>query len=232
MTARGSLMQLSGDQLGRVCRRQVSAVSSYDPWHDLPWWRRFGPEPVDIAEYDGERVIAHSRHHWCVPLVNMGKMSAEMLAVGAVSIAMAWLPFNALWLQVTMVLCTVGHQCVMSRHILRWLADVVIVTNWRLIRTGGILSSGVKSYRWETVNNFERKATMLARMFGCWSLRIVQNGGLHNQGADDEYLPRVPRRIARLIEAQANRPGQSRERVVIVTDPGSMYAAAQTYRDR
>lgn len=233
MTAKGSLMRLSGAQLDRVCRRQLSPVSAYDPWQAQPWWRRLGPEPVDIAEYDGERVIAHSRHHWCVPLINMGKMSAEMLAVGVLSVLMAWLPFSTLWLQVMMVLCTVGHQCVMSRHLLRWRADLVIVTNWRLIRTGGILSSGVKSYRWETVNNFERKAAFLARLFSCWNLRIVQGGGLHNQGADDEYVTRVPRKIARLVEALANRPAvPAQERIVIVTDPGAMPAATQEHRFR
>lgn len=181
-------------------------TSIEDLWAGQPWWRKVGPEPVDIHEYAGERVIDHSRHHWCVPLVNMVKMSAEMLVVGALSVGMAVLPFSVLWLQVTMVLCSVGHQCWMSRHILRWRADLIIVTNWRLISTGGILSTGVHSYRWDTVGNCFRDGSPLGKLFGSWNVRIVQNGGVHDTGAAAEYFPRVPRRIARMIESRASRP--------------------------
>jgi len=223
MTATSGLMTLRDAQLERVCRRVSSPlIPVTDTWGDQWWWRRFGTEPVDIHEYAGERVIDHSRHHWCVPLIGMLEMSAAMVAMGVVSFLMGFVPLTTWGLQLAMWVCVMGHNAWMARHLIRWRADVVIVTNWRLIRTGGILSSGVKSYRFDTVGNCFRYSSVWGRLFGFCDLRIIQNGGPHNQGADAEYFPRLPRSIARVIESRATRPAAPAQ-----SDSASMYQAVR-----
>ena len=169
----------------------------------------FGPDPVNIYACDGEQVIYHSRYHWCNPAINMLEMSVIMISVAVLSVLIDLLPFNMLWLQAIMWIGTIGHNCWMSRHLLRWRVDLIIMTNWRLIRTGGLLSIGRKSYRLDTIGNCQRLTSFWGRIFGFCTIRIVQNGGLHNVGASDEYLVRVPHRIADVIEHYANRPPTS-----------------------
>jgi hypothetical protein len=207
------LMTLPDAQLAVVCRRITSPLMPLDDsWWGQPWWHRLEPEPVDIFEYAGERVIDHSRHHWHVPLRSTVKMSAEMMVVGVLSLLMDLLPMSLWGLQAMMWCCAIGHSGWMSRHLLRWRADIIIVTNWRMIRTGGILSSRAQSYRWDTVGNCFRNSSALGRIFGFCELRIIQSGGPHNVGADAEYCPDVPIRIARLIESRAVQPSYVYER--------------------
>lgn len=141
-----------------------------------------------------------------MPAISTFEMSGVMLAVATLSVLIDLLPLNMLWFQLFMWTLTLGHNCWMSRHLLRWRADIIIVTNWRLIRTGGILTTGIKSYRFDTVGNCYRIHSFWGRVFGFCTVRVVQNGGIHNQGATDEYLIRVPTRIAEVIEFYANRP--------------------------
>lgn len=215
MNAGAGLMTLPDAQLNMVCRRITSPLMPLDDsWWGQPWWYRLGrPEPVDIMDYAGERVIDHSRHHWCVPLVSMSKMSAEMAAIGVLSLLMDLLPLSLGWFQAVMWCCAIGHNGWMSRHLLRWRADLIIVTNWRLIRTGGILSSRARSYRWDTVGNCFKDSSAWGRILGFCDLRLIQNGGPHNVGADAEYCLKIPRYIARLIESRAVRPPLSFEYV-------------------
>lgn len=207
MPAGKGLMSLRQDQLDQVCRRLVSPHTALiDHYRPQSWWQRLGTEPVDIHEYAGEYVIDHSRHHWLTPLVNMAEMSTVTLVAGAFSLLMSALPWDLFGLQFIMWMCTIAHNAWMARHLLRWRADLIILTNWRLIRTGGILSSGVKNYRLDTIGNFNHISSVWAKILGFRDLRVIQSGGTHNQGADDEYCSRVPVKMARTIESWAIRP--------------------------
>lgn len=207
MDASKSLATTRNSRLAASCRYLRSpAIPHDDDVSGQRGFRLFGPEPVNIYSYAGERVVYHSHHHWCVPLIDTLEMTTVMAVVAVFSVLIDLLPFDLWWLQAIMWVATLGHTAWMSRHLLRWRVGLIIVTNWRLIRTGGLFSTGVKSYRFDTVGNCYRLTSFLGRIFGFCTVRIVQNGGLHNQGADDEYLARVPRRTAEIIEFYVNKP--------------------------
>lgn len=202
MAVSGSLVTLRGAELARLCRTSIRPVVQTDGW----WRELWHPEPVVIHAQHGERVLIASRHHWIVPLKNLATMSVEMIVMTIVSLVVSALPISSAWFQTVLWICALGHTTWMSRHLLTWRADVMIVTNWRFIRTGGIVTTGFKTYKFASVGNFYRSNSLVGRILGYSNVRIVQNGGPHNIGADDEYCPYVPRTVARVLDHCSSQP--------------------------
>jgi hypothetical protein len=162
------------------------------------------PEPVELGPT--ERVIISDRVHWYAPIREIGarhlSMSALMMFMAAVSMMLDFLPIP--WeLQALLWVVAIGHSAWTFRPFAYWWYDLYIVTNKRLIRTGGLIATGMRDYRFNTVNNFYKKTPVLGKILGFHNLRIVQNGGVHDEGAKHEYCQYVTRAVTRAVIAQS-----------------------------
>ena len=119
-----------------------------------------------------ERCIVTTRRHWLVPLIAMTRGGGMMVAVGALTfVAPSWFLVQlALWL------AGVAHTGWVSLCVLHWRAEQITVTDRRIIRVSGLLTTVVEAVPVAEITDSVLRRSFLAHVFGYGTVRIETAG--------------------------------------------------------
>lgn len=183
MNASGALATVRGAQL-------LDPAAADGWWSGT--WRYLGPRAPGIVA--GERFLLATNLHWCVQLQaqRFKHMLVTMPLMFATSIGTSLLPIG-LWWQAGVWVSMFGHEAArVVYHVLRWRADLYVVTNRRVIRTSGLV------FRKKTSYLFDRFTHVSVMHQHWWELPLrfgtvrIESGGQHDDGASGEFLRFVP----------------------------------------
>ena len=121
-----------------VPRRTQPALPSRRPPVHRTWLRGlFVPAPVHSYLAPGEQCIVATRRHWLVPLWRLARGGGMMTALGALTFLLP----GFLLVQLALLLGAIAHSAWIGWCILGWRTDQIGVTDSRLIRVSGILTT-------------------------------------------------------------------------------------------
>jgi hypothetical protein len=152
-------------------------------------------------EYLGstEEILKRSKLHWIVPVRAVLQSMAAMPLAMLLAFVLGWLFLGVLLLQIILWLPTIAHQCYMAYLILQWNADVVVLTDQRLIRTRGVFTTSVDAANLDMITSSSYYSNFFGKIFNYGTLRVVTAGD--NPSLEQiDFLP-TPAVFYRIISA-------------------------------
>lgn len=164
-----------------------------------------------VALSPGERVLLSTRRHWLIPCRGLLRMSAMMPVIFGVSVVLDVVAAGLWWLQMVLWVGTAVHCTRVGCRVLSWRADLLVITNNRMMQVVGVLKRSVSEHRLPHITDSEVRHSVLGRIMGYGTLRI-ESGGRHDDGAKRELLTHVPHadRIFALIHENTVHTGFQR----------------------
>ena len=162
-------------------------------------WLRETYTPADPGTYlgAGERVRIRTRRHWIVPLRGIAAAAAMMPA----AILLGFVAPSVWWIQVGLALSAVAHQGYLFYRFLTWRTDQLIVTDQRVIRSSGVVTTRVDAVNLDQVTDSTYHRSLFGHVFNYGTVRVGSAG-----------------------------QNQSLERIAFVPSPGEIYRATLTSR--
>jgi len=168
-----------------VPRRTPPPLPSRRPPVHRAWLRDlFVPAPVHSYIAPGEQCIVATRRHWLVPLLRLARGGGMMIVVGALT----FLVPGFLLAQLALLLGAVAHSAWIGWCVLSWRTEQIAVTDTRLIRVSGILTTTVDAVPLAEITDLSLRCTIPGRVLGYVRLRIETAG--QNRPLDRlDFLP-------------------------------------------
>jgi len=162
-------------------------------------WLRETYTPADARTYlgTGERVRIRTHQHWLVPLRSV----LQSMAMVPVAILLGFVTPSVWWLQIGLALTAVGHQGYLLYRFLAWRTEQIIVTDQRIVRTSGVVTTRVDAVNLEQITDTTYHRSLIGHIFNYGTVRVGSAG-----------------------------QNQSLERIDYVPDPGEIYRATLTSR--
>jgi len=179
-----------------VPRRTQPALPSRRPPVHRTWLRGlFVPAPVHSYLAPGEQCIVATRRHWLVPLWRLARGGVMMTALGALTFLLP----GFLLVQLALLLGALAHSAWIGWCILAWRTDQIGVTDSRLIRVSGILTTSVDIVPLAEITDLSLRCTIGGRVLGYGALRIETAG----QTRALERLDFLPSAVCRAMLTRA-----------------------------
>lgn len=137
-------------------------------------WRFVQAEPLRLV--DGERFILATRQHWFVPLRGVSGMGVMWPIVFALNVFVertvgdVWFVRDAIWL------AALTHSALTGFRLMQWRAELLVVTNRRLVQTSGVLTHTMRETMLHQVRRFELYQSFLGQVFRYGTLHIELSG--------------------------------------------------------
>jgi len=175
-----------------VPRRTQPPLPSRRPPVHRTWLRDlFVPAPVHSYLAPGEQCIVATRRHWLVPLWRLARGGGMMTALGALTFLLP----GFLLVQLALLLGALAHSAWIGWCILDWRTDQIGVTDLRLIRVSGIITTTVDIVPLAEITDLSLHCTIGGRVLGYGALRIETAG----QARALERLDFVPHAVHRAM---------------------------------
>ena len=157
-------------------------------------WLRECANPTAPSTYLGpdELCLIRAHLHWLVPL----RFVVQSAAMMPIAILLGFVAPNIWWLQIGLALVAVGHQGYVFYRFLAWRTEQVIVTDQRIIRTSGVLTTTVDAVNLDQITDSTYHRSLFGHVFDYGTVRIGSAG-----------------------------QNQALERIDFVPDPGAIYRA-------
>ena len=157
-------------------------------------WLRETYTPADPRSYlgAGERILIRTHQHWLLPLRSVIAAAAMM----PVAILLGFKAPNIWWLQIGLGLVAVAHQLFLLYRVLAWRTTQLIVTDQRVIRTSGVVTTTVDAVHLDQITDSTYHRSLFGHVFNYGTVRIGSAG-----------------------------QNQSLERIAFVPSPGDIYRA-------
>lgn len=147
-----------------------------------------GPPVLGRYLAPGELTVIRTRRHWLVALRAVAQASVAMPLVLALALVLNFVASGVWWLQVLLLLGSVAHQGMLFYRVLEWRAELIVVTDRRLIRIHGVLSTTVDDIRLGQITDSTYRQTLVGHVFGYGSIRIESAG--QTQAVEQlDYVP-------------------------------------------
>jgi len=175
-----------------VPRRTQPPLPSRRPPVQRTWLRDlFVPAPVHSYLAPGEQCIIATRRHWLVPLWRLARGGVMMAPLGALTFLLP----GFLLVQLALLLGALAHSAWIGWCILDWRTDQIGVTDSRLIRVSGIITTTVDIVPLAEITDLSLRCTIGGRVLGYGALRIETAG----QTRALERLDFVPHAVHRAM---------------------------------
>ena len=168
-----------------VPRRVQPPLPSRRPPVHRTWLRDlFVPAPVHRHLAPGERCLIATRRHWVVPLWRLARGGGMMTVIGVLTFLLP----GFLLVQLALLLAALAHTAWIGWCILDWRIEQVAVTDTRLIRVSGILTTTVDTVPLVEITDLSLRCSIPGRVLGYGQLRIETAG--QNRTLDRlDFLP-------------------------------------------
>jgi len=169
-------------------------------------WLRECYTPADPGTYlgAGERTLIRTHKHWLVPLLSVTQATAMM----PIAILLGFVTPSVWWWQLGLALTAVGHQGYLFYRFLAWRTDQIIVTDQRIVRTSGVVTTRIDAVSLDQVTDSTYARSLIGHVFNYGTVRIGSAG--QNQSLEridfvpspgDIYRATLPRRGTRHLRA-------------------------------
>jgi len=167
-------------------------------------WLRETYTPADPGTYlgAGERTLIRTHQHWLVPLLSVTQATAMM----PVAILLGFIMPGVWWLQLGLALTAVAHQGYLFYRFLAWRTDQLIVTDRRVIRTSGVLTTTVDAVNLDQITDSTYHRSLIGHVLNYGTIRIGSAG--QNQSLERVDFVPAPSEVYRatLPTAGAHNP--------------------------
>ena len=164
------IMQRRGELVPR--RTQPRLPSRRPPVHRT-WLRDlFVPAPVHSYLAPGEQCVVATRRHWLAPLWRLARGGAMMVPLGALTFLLP----GFLLVQLALLLGALAHSAWIGWCILDWRTEQIGITDSRLIRVHGIVTTTVDTVPLAEITDLSLRCTIPGRVLGYGSLTIETAG--------------------------------------------------------
>jgi len=149
-------------------------------------WLRELVTPAPLHSYlaPGEPCRIVTRRHWAVPLWRLARGGAMMTPIGVLTFLLP----GVLIFQVALALGAVAHAVWIGWCILDWRVEQIAVTDTRLIRVSGILSTTVDIVPLSKITDMTLRHSIPGRILGYGQLRVETAGQQQAVGRLD-FIP-------------------------------------------
>lgn len=149
-------------------------------------WLRELVTPAPLHSYlaPGEPCRIVTRRHWAVPLWRLARGGGMMTAIGVLTFLLPGFPL----VQVALALGAVAHAAWIGWCILDWRLEQIAVTDTRLIRVSGILSTTVDIVPLSKITDMTLRHSIPGRVLGYGQLRVETAGQQQAVGRLD-FIP-------------------------------------------
>jgi len=137
-------------------------------------------------------VRIRTRRHWIVPLRGIAAAAAMM----PLAILLGFATPSVWWIQVGLALSAVAHQGYLFYRFLAWRTEQIIVTDQRIIRTSGVVTTTVDAVHLDQITDSTYHRSLFGHVFNYGTIRVGSAG-----------------------------QNQSLERIAFVPSPGEIYRA-------
>jgi len=157
-------------------------------------WLRECYSPADPRTYlgPGEHTLIRTHQHWIVPLRSV----LQSMTMVPVAILLGFVTPSVWWLQLALALTAVGHQLFLFYRFLAWRTEQIIVTDQRIVRTSGVVTTRVDAVNLDQVTDSTYHRSLFGHVFNYGTVRVGSAG-----------------------------QNQSLERIAFVPSPGEIYRA-------
>ncbi len=132
----------------------------------------------------GERRVIRTRRHWLVPLRDITRGGGMMGVVGVLT----FLAPQVFLVQLALWLGALAHSGYVGWCVLRWRAEQIAVTDRRIIRVSGILTTTVDAAPLSQITDSTLRRSILGRILGYGTVRI-ETAGQADSLATMTYVP-------------------------------------------
>ena len=136
------------------------------------WLRLFTPAPVHSYLAGGEQCLIATRRHWVVPLWRLARGGGMMTAIGALTLLLP----GVLLVQLALLLAALAHTAWIGWCILDWRIEQIAVTDTRLLRISGLLTTTVDAVPLAQITDISARRTIAGRILGYGSLTVETAG--------------------------------------------------------
>ena len=140
-------------------------------------WALIVPAPVHSYLAPGEQCLIATRRHWAAPLWRLARGGGMMTVIGVLT----FLVPGFLLVQLALLLAALAHTAWIGWCILDWRVEQIAVTDSRLIRLSGIISTTVDTVPLAKITDLSLRRTIPGRILGYGSLAVEtagQKGGI------------------------------------------------------
>jgi len=137
------------------------------------WLRElFVPAPVHSYLAPGEQCLIATRRHWMVPLWRLARGGAMMTAIGVLTFLVpGWF-----LVQAALLVGALAHTAWIIWCILDWRVEQIAVTDTRLIRVSGILTTTLDTVPLAQITDMSIRQSIPGRILGYGQLRVETAG--------------------------------------------------------
>ena len=137
-------------------------------------WLRECANPTTPSSYlgPGELCLIRTHLHWLVPLRSIAQATAMM----PVAILLGFVTPSVWWLQIGLGLVAVVHQGYLFYRFLAWRTEQITVTDQRIIRTSGVLTTTVDAVNLDQITDSTYHRSLPGHVFNYGTVRIGSAG--------------------------------------------------------
>jgi len=137
-------------------------------------WLRECVSPTAPSSYLGpdELCLIRTHLHWLVPLRSIVSAAAMM----PVAILLGFVTPSVWWLQIGLGLVAVVHQGYLFYRFLAWRTEQITVTDQRIIRTSGVLTTTVDAVNLDQITDSTYHRSFLGHVLNYGTVRIGSAG--------------------------------------------------------
>jgi len=156
-----------------IPRRVQPPLPSRRPPVHRTWLRDlFVPAPVHSYIAPGEQCLIATRRHWVVPLWRLARGGGMMTVIGVLTVLLP----GYLLVQLALALGALAHTAWVLWCVLAWRVEQIAVTNTRLIRVAGILTTTVDTVPLAQITDMSMRRTIVGHILRYGTLRVETAG--------------------------------------------------------
>lgn len=157
-----------------------------------------------------ERRVVRVRHHW----IELAKVISQCVAIILLLMGFNWLLSHighSVYVLMTIVWwMEIGTLCYLGYHMLEWYTTVLIVTDKRFMRLGGVFKIKNDMMPISKVTDMTQENPLLGRVLGYGTLRIESAGQMQSLEFL-RYIPKVKRVFLAVTTLVFDELGQPRK---------------------
>jgi len=137
------------------------------------WLREvISPAPPESYVAHGEQCILATRRHWLVPLRDIARGSGMMAVIGVLIIVAPGL----FLVQLVLLLSALAHTAWIGWCVLKWRIERIAVTDTRLIRVSGIITTTVDTVPLSEITDMSFRQSIPGRILDYGEIQIETAG--------------------------------------------------------